>query len=320
MSQLTLKDLGVKLPLPQATNETKLTEDNLLKWEPFNVSSQPCPLTSLVSFHVADSSPSLQHWTKTLMSSLALQSKPTHPFHKDPYELKSIEIESYNIFRNGKIGFVKLKSVVATADGASELPGIVLLRGPSVAMLVMLIETDEDNNDVGRHVVLTVQPRIPVGSLQFVELPAGMVDDKDNFAGQAAKEIKEELGLTIPMEDLICLTDEAAKVKKERERIADKGRSKTTTETQPFAMYPSGGGCDEYIKIFVYEKHVTKTELNGMQGKATGVLEEGEKITLKVVPMEYLWLEGAMDSKALAALALWEKLKDRIMEAKTKAA
>lgn len=44
-----------------------------------------------------------------------------------------------------------------------------------------------------KHVLLTVQPRIPAGGLQFLELPAGMVDN-GTFAGSAAKEIKEELG------------------------------------------------------------------------------------------------------------------------------
>jgi ADP-sugar diphosphatase len=45
-----------------------------------------------------------------------------------------------------------------------------------------------------KHVLLTIQPRIPAASLAFSELPAGMVDDSGTFAGAAAKEIKEELG------------------------------------------------------------------------------------------------------------------------------
>ena len=48
-----------------------------------------------------------------------------------------------------------------------------------------------------KHVVLTIQPRIAAASLAFPELPAGMVDDSGTFAGAAAKEIKEELGLLI---------------------------------------------------------------------------------------------------------------------------
>lgn len=44
--------------------------------------------------------------------------------------------------------------------------------------------------------ILTVQPRIPAGCLAFPELPAGMVDDSGTFSGAAAKEIKEELGMS----------------------------------------------------------------------------------------------------------------------------
>lgn len=42
--------------------------------------------------------------------------------------------------------------------------------------------------------LLTLQPRVPVASLAFPELPAGMLDGSGNFAGTAAKEIYEETG------------------------------------------------------------------------------------------------------------------------------
>ncbi len=41
----------------------------------------------------------------------------------------------------------------------------------------------------------------------------------------------------------------------------------------------------------------------------TGLREEGEKITLKLVKLEDLWRVGARDAKALAALSLYENLK-----------
>jgi ADP-sugar diphosphatase len=84
---------------------------------------------------------------------------------------------------------------VENEDGET-LPGAVFLRGPSVAMMVTLQPDDlpEDSQDE-KHVLLTVQPRIAAGTLALTELPAGMVDDGGNFAGAAAKEIKEELGI-----------------------------------------------------------------------------------------------------------------------------
>ena len=50
-----------------------------------------------------------------------------------------------------------------------------------------------------------------------------------------------------------------------------------------------------------------KQELLDLQGKATGLREEGEIITLQVVPFEDLWRQTA-DAKALSALALYDRL------------
>jgi len=141
---------------------------------------------------------------------------------------------------------------------------------------------------------LTVQPRVAAGGLQFVELPAGMVDD-GTFKGSAAKEIEEELGLKIHEDDLVNLTELAIPEKEE--------------EICPRAMFPSAGGCDEFIPIFLHEKRIPRQQLAEWTGKLTGLREEGEKITLKLVKLEDLWLEGARDAKALAAWALYDGLK-----------
>jgi len=146
-----------------------------------------------------------------------------------------------------------------------------------------------------KHVLLTVQPRIAAGGLQFVELPAGMVDD-GTFKGSAATEIKEELGIDIPEDELVNMSELAIP-------------EETGGEEWPRATFPSAGGCDEYIPIFLHEKRVPRGHLKEWTGKLTGLREEGEKITLKLVRLEDLWLEGARDAKALAAWALWEGLK-----------
>ncbi len=147
-----------------------------------------------------------------------------------------------------------------------------------------------------KHVLLTVQPRIAAGGLQFVELPAGMVDE-GTFQGAAAQEIREEIGLEIPESELINLTELA---------IAEETGE---GEDFPRAMFPSAGGCDEYIQIFLHEKKVPREQLKEWAGKLTGLRDEGEKITLKLVKVEDLWREGARDAKALSALALWEGLR-----------
>ena len=146
-----------------------------------------------------------------------------------------------------------------------------------------------------KHVILTVQPRIPAGTLRLVELPAGMVDD-GTFSGSAAKEIKEELGIEIPEKELVNLSELGVPKLDNEEKL-------------PQAMFPSGGGSDEYVPIFLHEKRVKRDTLKEWTGKLTGLSEHGEKISLKLCKLEDLWRDGGRDSKALAAWAMYEGLK-----------
>lgn len=62
------------------------------------------------------------------------------------------------------------------------------MRGGSVAMLLILQPDDVPSGDEkDKHVLITIQPRIAAGSLGFVEIPAGMLDDSGTFSGGAAK-------------------------------------------------------------------------------------------------------------------------------------
>jgi len=79
-------------------------------------------------------------------------------------------------------------------------------------------------------------------------------------------------------------------------------------------MYPSVGGCDEFIRLLYYSKQVTPDYLHDLKGKATGNIEEGEVITLDLIPYNDLW-KRSTDSKTLASILLYEKLK---MEGKIK--
>lgn len=244
-----------------------------------------------------------QNWIDTLTKSLRLQTNKSHPFHSDPYALKAVTIQAYDNFGAGRLGFVKLTATVSNSAGES-LPAAALLRGPSIAVLVMLIPDDVGPDSDERYAVLTVQPRIPVGSLSFVEIPAGMVDDAGSFKGAAAKEMEEELGVTIHEDELTCLSDLA------RTDKTEDGRTDAELEENlAQAMFPSAGGCDEFITIYSHERRIPRDQLREWEGRLTGQRSHGEKITLKVVPMEDLWREGARDAKCLSALALWQGLR-----------
>lgn len=126
-----------------------------------------------------------------------------------------------------------------------------------------------------------------------------MLDDSGSFTGSAAKEIEEETGMTVSQDELIDLTALA---------FEDDPQS-AHGENLKQATYPSPGGCDEFIPIFLHQKRIPRKQLNDWQGKLTGLRDAGEKITLKVVPLEKLWREGGRDGKTLAAWALYEGLR-----------
>lgn len=101
-------------------------------------SSSPC-LTKdhLLSF------PAFKNWIQTLQQSLSLQfSNSQHPFHNDPYILRSIEVQAADFFGGEKLGFLKLRAEI-TNDNEERIPGSVFLRGGSVGMLVRLIDLQE---------------------------------------------------------------------------------------------------------------------------------------------------------------------------------
>ena len=200
----------------------------------------------------------------------------------DPsFELKSIEIQSVDKFGKSRIGFVKLKSEIIR--NGSRIPGIVLLRGPAVSLLLDIV--DEETHE--HWSILTEQPRVPTGHL-LLEIPAGMADGDGNLCGVALKELEEECGLRAPKEELIDLVQLA---------YGDKYQG----------IYMSGGLLDESIKLFLWRTHMPHQELKSLEGKLGG---EGpsEQIVLRLVPLKDIW-KYAPDSKTLCSLQLYAALK-----------
>lgn len=240
--------------------------------------------------------PAFKTWRNALKENLEQQSiNKNHPFYEDPYKLRSIDVQSVDWF-GLNIGFVKLKAILQSEKLNDKgehktLPGISFLRGGSVAVLMILRPKDSRDE---RWVVMTEQPRIPAGSLTFLEIPAGMLDKEENFAGAAAKEIKEETGFKLPLSELIDMT-----------ALALRDAQPTNMKS---AMYPSPGGCDEFIALFLWEKDLDRQEIEDLRGQMTGERRVGEMITLRICKYEDLWREGARDAKTLAAWALYEGL------------
>ena len=213
--------------------------------------------------------------------------------------LKVSEIKIHGADYFGKrIGFLKLEAV--TKCNGNPVPGIIFMRGGAVSILLILYCGDEG------WVVCTRQARVPVGKENLLELPAGMLDDSGNFAGVAAKELAEETGIHLSagdLRDMCAMAYEPTDLDPE-EIEAKVIRDKSTPLK---GMYPSPGGSDEFIRLMLHEKKVTKEELNALQGKLTGCVEEGENIVLELVKFDLLW-RITSDSKALSSLLLFNNL------------
>mmetsp|Transcript_24908 Transcript_24908/g.37851 ORF Transcript_24908/g.37851 Transcript_24908/m.37851 type:complete len:282 (-) Transcript_24908:325-1170(-) len=211
--------------------------------------------------------------------------------------IHEVEIQPVDMFGKRGVGFVKIKADVSLVVNGKEeekkIPGIAFLRGDAVGILVALCCED------GKvYTVLVEQPRVPLGTVRCIELPAGMIDDNDTVKGIVIKELKEECGITVKKSELTELTKLAYEDAYEKGHIPSLG------------MMPSPGGCDEMIGLYYVEKKVTVTELNDMQGRLEGNREEGEHIQLHIVPYDDAW-KYCGDSKLLSAMFLYEKLRQK---------
>lgn len=207
-----------------------------------------------------------------------------------------IMIQSIDFF-GSNIGFIKFQAFVYNRESLdngrtlqqSLSPGICFMRSAAVAILMVLI--DESGN---KYTILTRQSRVPAGIGRFLEIPAGMMDEQNDFFGVVLKEVKEETGFELKKDDVFCLTDWMYKGK-----IG--------------GMYPSSGGCNEFIKLYVWEKKFSNAKIEETRSKidqiAFGEKKEGEFITLKLIKLDDIYKE-APDAKALCSMALYTKLNE----------
>ena len=133
--------------------------------------------------------PPLLEWTSRMRETIRAHN----------YDLRDVKVLHVYMF-GPRAGFVLLDAEVYTTkrrDGPMiKLPGAVLLRGKSVAVLPWRETTD------GKiEVLLITQPRVATGGL-VMEAPAGMIDPGGTCVGTAFNEVKEETGLVISMADL----------------------------------------------------------------------------------------------------------------------
>ncbi|WOL19171.1 hypothetical protein Cni_G27968 [Canna indica] len=233
------------------------------------------PGVSDSDLRIAINSSLFKQWLKNMQSERGLLAG-------GQMSLRQVYIQGVDMFGRG-VGFLKFKADVFEKETQKKIPGIVFARGPAVAVLILLESQGKS------YVVLTEQPRVPVGKL-ILELPAGMLDgEHGDVVGTAVREVEEEIGISLNKKDMVNLTaflDPVTGCK----------------------VFPSPGGCDEELSLFLYRGNVKEEIINSLQGKEMGLREQGELIKVHVVPYDTLWRTTA-DAKALAAIALYEMAK-----------
>lgn len=200
------------------------------------------------------------------------------------FAVNSIEIQSVDYVKRKGLSvplFIKLKAVFVDSAGRS-FSRICFLRGPSVAILVVLVCEGVE------YVVLVNQAQPAVGLETFPGLPAGMLDD-ETIHSAALREIEEETGLRFLPEDLTDLS------------AAFYGGAWQ-------GIYPSPGACDEIIHLFSCCKEVPRAVIESLIDAETGLRhEEQEYIILSVVKLTDVGV-STPDPKAHSAVMMYHHL------------
>ncbi|KAM5572681.1 nudix hydrolase 14, chloroplastic [Rosa sericea] len=270
---LTLQSFSCKMSSDSPPLTHSLTLPSQLAAEPVQIVAAPHISSS--QFRSAIDSSLFKQWLKNMESETGI-------LRDGSLSLKRVLIQGVDMFGK-RIGFLKFEADVIDKETGKKVPGIVFARGPAVAVLILL------ESEGKAYAVLTEQVRVPVGRI-ILELPAGMLDDdKGDFLGTAVREVEEETGICLKQEDMVDLTA-------------------FLNQSTGCRIFPSPGGCDEELSLYLYRGQVDKEIIDQLQGKETGLRDHGELIRVRVLPYEKLWRMTA-DAKVLTAVALYEMAK-----------
>ena len=131
------------------------------------------------------------------------------------------------------------------------------------------------NNDTGRkYLVLIEQLRIASGG-KLLEIPAGGVEENDDFLETIVREVYEEVGISIHAEDFNYLG----------------------------WHYPSPGACNEKIALYYCERVLSDADIKKLEGKLTGT--PGEHTKVRLYPLKDFEKLDIHDGKTLLAYELY---------------
>eukprot|EP00164_Ancoracysta_twista_P013047 GFYU01020678.1.p1 GENE.GFYU01020678.1~~GFYU01020678.1.p1 ORF type:complete len:254 (+),score=54.40 GFYU01020678.1:72-833(+) len=194
------------------------------------------------------------------------------------WSVTKITFESVTKSEDNKLLFVKFDATIYADEGGqrTKLPGTVYLRQQALAILIVITCEDEE------YTILTKRPRVPVGKDGFPEIPAGMID-KNGDVGPPAN-LKEKCDIQIEPKNMVDLTYLA---------YGDKWPG----------MYPSAGGCNEFVRLFLYRDSWDRQNLDALEQRLF------HDNSFNIVPLADVWRETP-DGKTFSAWALYTAMRD----------
>uniref|UniRef100_A0A6C0KY67 Nudix hydrolase domain-containing protein n=1 Tax=viral metagenome TaxID=1070528 RepID=A0A6C0KY67_9ZZZZ len=220
----------------------------------------------------------------------AIRDSPKLQFWLDEFDFNALEFSEFKItdvdffgpIDPNRLGFYKGTGKVINRKTKEPIPAIAFNRGECVACLIVV--TVKETRD--KYVVMCEQLRFAAGR-HMKELPAGMKDSRTrSLKGPILDEIAQETGIIVNEDD--------NNLKKLGKKI-----------------YPSPGGCDEAIDLWLYETDVTKDKMREMLTNTFGCAEEYEKIKLHLIKVDEFddLLDEIGDVKAECAWRRYKNLK-----------
>ncbi|MBV0889945.1 NUDIX domain-containing protein [Komagataeibacter oboediens] len=191
---------------------------------------------------------------------------------RERFTLRHVLVRDAVAFDAHRMGFILVEA--DALHHGHRVPGIALLRGDSVSVLLVLKCPGYPDRTV-----VTCEARVPVARPDLLALPAGMLDG-GAFVSTALRELSEEVGadLQVRAQDLVKLTD----------------------------VWLSPGGCDEAIGLYYAELHITEPQARALSDRQTGLARENEYIRLHVLNLSDLPHIGMTDAKTLLSWHMYQ--------------
>lgn len=186
----------------------------------------------------------------------------------DQLVISGVQVHEVTMFGT-MVGFIYATASLKDAKTGKPVPGVVLITGPSVAVLIIF------EVEGAKYILLTNQQRGATGARR-TELLAGMADEDGNLGGALIKEAREEAGIIIP----------------NISQLENLGR-----------YWASQGRTAEYLQLFAYVVPMSRADFTAMvakkQAKEFGTPDEAIRLVFQ--PMEED-IEKYQDAKLEVAL------------------